>query len=351
MATRETRSEARGTDQLGPIVAGEVGGLEVDGHVREGGGEPGCESAEAIAHGDGERGVAARRREVQLAVVVEVADEEPGGAGVLGVPADEGDDLAHRARARVRRAIAVVQAGLARLAGAAGAAAVDVGLVAVLDAVVARLAAVQTLSTQTLARRSRSPRRSRPSGRRTSGTPPPPQSTSVSVPFLTPSAAGGRGRHTLLVHSAVGQSRASDAALAGGARRTQPPPPQSTSVSAPFLHLVGARGRGADRRSCRRRSWQSPPPAQALAGLRTSAQVPPPQSTSVSAPFRTPSLQVADARRTGRWRSSPLTQSAAAAQPWPAPHCGHSAAAAVDVGLAAVLHAVAARGGGGAAGG
>ena len=104
------------------------------------------------------------------------------------------------------------------------------------------------------------------------------------------------------------------------------------------LDAVGA-GRGlAQRRPCRRRSRSRCRRAQRLAGGARAAQVPP-QSTSVSVPFLTPSVQVAAAQSAAcadaARRSRSATRAAAARRA-----ARGSGAAAVDVGLVAVLHAV-----------
>jgi hypothetical protein len=61
----------------------------------------------------------------------------------------------------------------------------------------------------------------------------PPQSTSVSVPFLTRSLQAGIW-HTLLVHTPLWQSALTEQPFVSAHLAVQVPP-QSTSVSAPFF--------------------------------------------------------------------------------------------------------------------
>ena len=169
---------------------------------------------------------------------------------------------------------------------------------------------------------------------------PPPQSTSVSLPFLTSSSHVGTWQ-TLFVHTPLLQSSA-PAHARPSSQRGQSGPPQSMSVSLPFfavssqtgvMHLPPCRRRSRSRRepcrpcrprtACRtrhhsrrrtpRRSSRCPctwaagtacPPRcrrtrpkrnrrDAAHPLRTShlAQAVPPQSMSDSSAFRVPSLQ------------------------------------------------------------
>jgi hypothetical protein len=119
----------------------------------------------------------------------------------------------------------------------------------------------------------------------------PPQSTSVSLPFCTPSLHE-MGWQTLPTHDALAQS------IAPRQRSPSPhlghDPPQSMSVSLPFCTLSVHEKPPHTRFGAV--PWQMPvtqsagtlqclPEAQA-------GQVPPPQSTSVSAPSCAPSLQV-----------------------------------------------------------
>ena len=113
---------------------------------------------------------------------------------------------------------------------------------------------------------------------------PPPQSTSVSVPFLIPSLFVG-GWQTPPVHATLLQSLVTAQLLPVSQRGAfvGAPPPQSTSVSVPFLIpslFVGG--------------WQTPPVHATLLQSLVTAQLlpvsqrgafvgaPPPQSTSVS---------------------------------------------------------------------
>jgi hypothetical protein len=95
------------------------------------------------------------------------------------------------------------------------------------------------------------------------------------------------------------------------AQPLQVPPPQSTSVSAP-LRVVSAQLGAWHTPPEQTLLWQSPPVPHCL----PVAQLPqlPPQSTSLSLPFRTPSLQLAASqlppRHTPLWQSSPVRQSA-----------------------------------------
>jgi hypothetical protein len=121
---------------------------------------------------------------------------------------------------------------------------------------------------------------------------PPPQSVSLSVPFLTPSPQLGAWQ-TLGVpeHTPLAQSPLTEHAL--------PPaqlpqlPPQSVSVSLPFRTpsvQVGARHSFVVTEHTPLE--QSAPSKQALPFAQSAVQVPP-QSTSVSLPFFTVSMHVA----------------------------------------------------------
>jgi hypothetical protein len=101
----------------------------------------------------------------------------------------------------------------------------------------------------------------------------------------------------------------------------QVPPPQSTPLSAPFLIP-----------SLQAAAWQSPPThtplVQSLAALHApptaqGAQAGPPQSTPVSAPLRTLSLHAAGAQIP--LRQTPVAQSLPTAQPSPVLHGGQVA--------------------------
>jgi hypothetical protein len=118
-------------------------------------------------------------------------------------------------------------------------------------------------------------------------------SSQVSAPFFTPSPQAGAWQmppvHTPLAQSAAPPHTLPSAHLFAGAQE----PPQSTSVSVPFFTVSLQAG-----------TWQMPPvqtplaqspaPPQTLpsAHLFAGAQEPP-QSTSVSVPFFTVSLQPA----------------------------------------------------------
>jgi hypothetical protein len=136
----------------------------------------------------------------------------------------------------------------------------------------------------------------------------PPQSTSLSVPFCTPSVHEG-GAHTVAVQTPLAQSPAIAHAFVsehGG----QVPPPQSTSVSAPFFTMSWQLG-----------AWQMPPvhapwmQSVPVVHVLPSGQAwgqPPPQSTPASIPFFTPSLQVGIEQvlpmQTRLWQSSAFVQ-------------------------------------------
>lgn len=115
----------------------------------------------------------------------------------------------------------------------------------------------------------------------------PPQSTSVSLPFLTVSvqlaAAQSLAEQTPLV-----QSVAATHALES-AHFPQVPPPQSTSVSLPFLVV-------SEQEGAAHTPFTHDPPLQSVAATHTFLSAhfphaPPPQSTSVSVPFLVPSEQ------------------------------------------------------------
>jgi hypothetical protein len=121
---------------------------------------------------------------------------------------------------------------------------------------------------------------------------PPPQSMSVSSPFFTESEQLGAW-HTFPVHTPDAQSPATVHTFAA-AHVPHVPPPQSTSVSPPFFTESEQLG-----------AWHTfpvhTPDAQSAASVHTFVaahvpHVPPPQSTSVSSPFFTPSVQVAAAQ-------------------------------------------------------
>ena len=178
----------------------------------------------------------------------------------------------------------------ARRAGAA--AAVDVGLAAVLHAVGAgrRLADVAAVQTPLLAV---APLPRSPGRRRTPGSVPP-QSTSVSVPFFTPSVQVG-GRADAAVADAARAVAVDRAGPAPSRARRGSVPPQSTSVSVPFF--TPSRAASARRTSAvadarllqsalararrgRWRTWGSSPP-QSTAPSRTRASGPGRRSRAV----------------------------------------------------------------------
>src|SRR5207245_2329504 len=116
----------------------------------------------------------------------------------------------------------------------------------------------------------------------------PPQSTSLSVPFLTPSPQVGAAR-TDELHTRPWQTPAT-AQFFPLAHLVGQEAPQSTSPSVPFW-IPSLQVGAAQIAPMQIRLWQSSPRRQ----RRPVPQVEqvPPQSTSVSAPFRTPSPQPA----------------------------------------------------------
>jgi hypothetical protein len=116
----------------------------------------------------------------------------------------------------------------------------------------------------------------------------PPQSTSVSAPFRSPSLHEMQrpaAEQVLLAQSALAVQ-----SLPSAQRAHVVEPPQSTSVSPPFFTAsvhVAARHTLLVHTPL----TQSPASAQPWLALQR-GQVPPPQSTSVSAPFFTVSVQV-----------------------------------------------------------
>jgi hypothetical protein len=141
---------------------------------------------------------------------------------------------------------------------------------------------------------------------------PPPQSTSVSVPSTTPfEQEAAAATHAPPVQSSVAQSTAR-AHACPAVQGEQMGPPQSASVSCPFRTpsaQLGAWGQvpGQAKAVQSAAVVQVPPAAQGR-------QAPPPQSASVSAPFFTPSVQVA------AWQvalHTPLPQSRARPQASP----------------------------------
>jgi len=129
----------------------------------------------------------------------------------------------------------------------------------------------------------------------------PPQSTSLSVPFFTLSVQTGAA-HLVAVQTPLMQSPAppQEALVLHFVAQV---PPQSLSVSLPFFtpsmqlgvwHLRAVEPAPAAQ-TC---DWQSAPPAQ-LSPSSQGAQAPP-QSTSVSLLFFTPSMQL------GAWHLVPV---------------------------------------------
>src|SRR5438067_698902 len=100
---------------------------------------------------------------------------------------------------------------------------------------------------------------------------------------------------TLPLHWLLAQSLAARHARPATQRAQPPAPPQSTSVSLPsFLRLAQNAGSAQRLPAPQKPLWQSVDAAQARP-LAQATQVLPPQSTSVSFPSTTPSLQVAAA--------------------------------------------------------
>ncbi len=118
---------------------------------------------------------------------------------------------------------------------------------------------------------------------------PPPQSASVSLPFLTLSVQLGPAQLPL---SQIPLRQSLLALQAFPVKHwLQPGPPQSTSDSLPFLtRSVHPAAEQVLVEVEQTRLTQSDPLAQVLP-LGQGLQVPPPQSTSLSVQFLTPSLQ------------------------------------------------------------
>src|SRR5690606_25123451 len=136
----------------------------------------------------------------------------------------------------------------------------------------------------------------------------PPQSTPTSLPSITP-LVHSIGRQTLPMQMFDAQSRGSMHAspLPQGA---QVPPPQSMSVSLP-LRMPSTQAPG----------WQKPPVHVAVESAQSALPMHmlpfghfvlqlPPQSRSVSSPFCTPSLQLAATQTFGVPMHTLLAQSA-----------------------------------------
>ena len=242
--------------------------------------------------------------------------------------------LAHAGGADVARAIGAVRAPLAGAARSAGAAA----------AVQARLVAVQHA---VHARRRLADRADTDGGRAIAGGGAARSrraffagAAAVQARLVAVLDAVGAGRGLTRARAAH-QAQAVDAGVASlrRAARGHEPPPQSTSVSVPFRAPSLQRAAEQTPRSqrCSRNRWlvrQALPRAQGAAPVAAAVDVASPCRSSRrrcrSAAWHTPPAH------------TPLTQSVAAPQVAPGWHGGH-AAAAVDVGLGAVLHAVGAR--------
>jgi hypothetical protein len=152
----------------------------------------------------------------------------------------------------------------------------------------------------------------------------PPQSTSVSAPFLAPSVQlGPDGVQTLLVHSVLTQSAPATHALPSE-HLGQLGPPQSTSVSLPFLVLSEQLVLGAVQRLLLHRALeQSAAPLHALP-VAHFGHAGPPQSMSVSEPSRVPLVQVAGGARQRLLVHRPELQSAPAPHALPLAHFGQA---------------------------
>jgi hypothetical protein len=119
----------------------------------------------------------------------------------------------------------------------------------------------------------------------------PPQSTSVSDPFLAVSEQL-LVVHTLPLHSVLEQSVPAVQALPPAQRAQPDTPPQSVSDSAPFLiRSLQAGALHVRVPAGHTPLTQSPTTAQLLPSVHFE-QVPPPQLRSVSAPFCAESAQV-----------------------------------------------------------
>jgi hypothetical protein len=138
----------------------------------------------------------------------------------------------------------------------------------------------------------------------------PPQSMSVSTPFLTPSAHVGAW-HTPAVQTPLWQSPGTEQVLAL-AHLPQEAPPQSTSVSVPFL-TKSVQLAAWQMLPMHTPLWQSPALAQTLPAMHFT-QVAPPQSMSLSVPFFTPSLHAAAWHFLGLPEQTPVWQSTAPVQ-------------------------------------
>ena len=149
----------------------------------------------------------------------------------------------------------------------------------------------------------------------------PPQSTSVSLPFFSPSWQLG---------AAIAQSPPSQFALAQSEATRQcrfsahlmqsPAPPQSTSVSVPFFSPSVQVGAGLQRPSAQRPELQSVSSRHARSRSQCGHSGPP-QSRSVSRPFTLPSEQVGAAAQVP-FAQIPLAQSPSEPHGLPIVHAG-----------------------------
>jgi hypothetical protein len=146
----------------------------------------------------------------------------------------------------------------------------------------------------------------------------PPQSRSVSVPFVTPSLQLG-AMQTLPVQTPLVQSVGALQALPSMHALQPLPPPQSTSVSVPFF-TVSLQAGATQTLPVQTPLPQSVPATHALPTMQREQPLAPPQSTSVSLPFFTVSLQ-AGAMQT-LFVQTLLAQSAATTQTLPFAHVG-----------------------------
>lgn len=152
----------------------------------------------------------------------------------------------------------------------------------------------------------------------------PPQSVSVSSPFFTPSSQVATAQARFAAHTRVVQSPPvpqprPTAQRCEGAHA----PPQSTSVSEPFRapSLQDATWHTPAGPAPHTAFAQSPPERQPLPFAQRGQPTPPPQSVSDSSPFLIPSLQL------GFWHSPPMQfpppQSMVTTQVRPGPQRGH----------------------------
>jgi hypothetical protein len=109
----------------------------------------------------------------------------------------------------------------------------------------------------------------------------PPQSVSVSVPFLTPSVQVGAAQMAVVSQTPLAQS-VSRMQPAPAAQREHVTPPQSMPVSLPFCVPSAQSGVVHNPPEQNRRTQSPPTPQPAPLGH---PEQKPPQSTSVSVPF------------------------------------------------------------------